>query len=466
MKFGGSLLGGKGGIGRVAKIVAESARNNELVVVVSALGNLTDRLLEAGNEARTWTPKQIDLFTDAITKTHLDALQETGHEGNVDVLEKLIKELVRNLNLTLSGVSILGEFTPRSRDFVLSFGERLSAPLVASALESRGVKAKAFTGGEAGLITDSSYGEARPIESECKTLLRKRLRPLLSKGIVPVVTGFVAQSENGDVTTLGRGGSDYTATLLGAFLPTDEVWIWTDVDGIMTADPRVVHGARVVKELSYAEAEELAIFGAKNMHPLALGPARLAKIPVRIRNGSKPSLPGTLIWTDQRMKADIVKSISLVRHLGLLTVSGESIAGRHGTAALVFRQLADSGANVLMISQSVSESNISVVLKDGIVEKAAVDMRKRLEESKVDARVTVERNMAVVAAVGAGMKGTPGVAARIFTAVSKAGVNVRMIAQGSSELNISFVVTGDDATSAVNALHAALITGRVREKSL
>lgn len=227
----------------------------------------------------------------------------------------------------------------------------------------------------------------------------------------------------------------------------------------MTADPRVVPGARVVRELSYAEAEKMAIFGAKNMHPLALGPVRLSRLPVRIKNGFKPDSPGTLIWSDQKRSAEVVKSIALVKDVGMLTVSGETLAGRPGMAANIFRTLADSSVNILMISQSVSESNISVVLRRGVLERARKSLQRSLAQLGGNAQVDLEPDVAVVAAVGAGMKGTPGVAARVFSAVSQVGVNVRMIAQGSSELNISFVVETEDAAKAVRALHTALISG-------
>lgn len=458
MKFGGSLLASKGGLRRVARIVATRARQDLVVVVVSALGDVTDMLLKAGRDSKRWDQIQIDRFTSRLMGLHLEAIRDAGIDHAPGNPAETVKKLLADLRLTLLGVSILGELTPRSTDYVLSFGERLSAPIVAKALEAQGLKPKALTGGEAGIITDDSYGEALPIEKTSRVTAKKRLEPLLSKGVIPVVTGFIAEAGNGDLTTLGRGGSDFTATLLAAYLGADEVWIWTDVDGIMTADPRVVRDARVIDELSYAEAEEMAIFGAKNMHPLALGPARISGIPVRIKNGFKPALPGTLIWSGERKKAQVVKSIALVRDLGLLTVSGETFAGRPGTAALVFRHLASSGANILMISQSVSEANISVVTRSNVLERAARALKRGLEESGIEARVEVERDVAVVAAVGAGMKGTPGVAASVFGAVSGAGVNVRMIAQGSSELNISFVVGSADATRAIKALHRALVT--------
>ncbi len=458
MKFGGSLLASRGGIRRAARIIAARAKEDQVVAVVSALGDVTDLLLKAAHDSKHWNEEQINHFVDGFRDYHSRAILGAGIGRTAESSAKT-KALLEELKVILLGVSILGELTPRSTDLVLSFGERLSAPIMADALRAEGLKARALTGGEAGIVTDDSHGEALPIENLAKRAVKRQLNRLISRGIVPVVTGFVAAAENGDLTTLGRGGSDFTATLLGTYWGADEVWVWTDVDGIMTADPHVVPGARVVRELSYAEAEEMAIFGAKNIHPLALGPVKLSRLPVRIKNGFNPGSPGTLIWPGQKKSAEVVKSIALVRDVGMLTVSGETLAGRPGMAANIFRSLADSGVNVLMISQSVSESNISVVLRRGVLERARRSLQKGLAQLGGNAQVDLEPDIAVVAAVGAGMKGTLGVAARVFSAVSRAGVNVRMIAQGSSELNISFVVGAEEAVRAVRALHAALIAG-------
>ncbi|MCL4355288.1 MAG: aspartate kinase [Nitrososphaerota archaeon] len=456
MKFGGSLLASKGGVRRAARVIATRAKEDQVVAVVSALGDVTDLLLRAARDSKHWKESQINLFVDGLRDYHSRVLRDAGIRRAVEGSARA-EALLEGLRVTLLGVSILGELTPRSMDLILSFGERLSAPIVADALKAEGLETKALTGGEAGIITDGSHGEALPIEKVARRAVKRRLNQLVSRGVVPVVTGFVAATENGDLVTLGRGGSDFTATLLGTYWEADEIWIWTDVDGIMTADPRLVPGARVVRELSYVEAEEMAVFGAKNMHPLALGPVRLSKIPVRIKNGFSPDSPGTLIWSSQKKSAEVVKSIALVRDVGMLTVSGETLAGRPGTAANIFRSLADSGVNILMISQSVSESNISVVLRRGTLDRAGKALQRGLSGLAGSARVDLEPDVAVVAAVGAGMKGTPGVAARVFSAVSRAGVNVRMIAQGSSELNVSFVVGSEDAVKAVRALHTALI---------
>lgn len=458
MKFGGSLLGSRGGIARVARIVRESARENRVVVVVSALGDVTDALLGAASNAKEWDANKITHLLEGIRAMHKGPVEGLGlSSAEKDAVFAQVELLLEELKVTLTGISLLRELTPRSTDLVLSIGERLSGALVAAALESAGLDVRGLTGGEAGIVTDENYGEAKPLPSRTRSGVRSKLLPLLRKRVIPIVTGFIARSSNGEMTTLGRGGSDYTATLLGQAIGSDEVWIWTDVDGILSADPRVVRDARVIEELSYTEAEEMGFFGAKNMHPLALGPARKTGMPVRIKNGFKPALPGTLIHAKERKSRSIAKSVAVVNHVAMITVCGESLVGRPGTAAQVFGILGDAGVNILMISQSVSESNISAVVRRGAVERATSALKLGLSRAGIFAAVRSEPGVSVIAVIGSGMYGTPGVAAKIFSAVASRGVNVRMIAQGSSELNVSFVVAAKDAVRAVKALHEALV---------
>jgi aspartate kinase len=458
MKFGGSLLAGKEGVSRVALIVKRCSQENEVVVIVSAMGDVTDLLLEASGAALAGDEEGARDYVGRVREVQLQAISQLNPERGAKA-KLATDELILGLSRALQGVSLLKELTPRSRDLIVSFGERLSTPLVAAAMEEAGLHAKALTGAEAGIVTDDSFGEASPDFAATRRGLRRTLSPLVSRGIVPVVSGFIAATPGGETTTLGRGGSDYTATIVADALGADEVWIWTDVGGIMTADPRIVPRASVVKELSYAEAEEMAFFGAKNMHPLALGPAKLAKIPVRIKNGRRPELPGTLIHTIERKKVGVAKAILLVRNVGMLTVSGEMLMGKPGTAGEIFRALGEKWINIVMISQSVSESNISMIVRRESLHKARLALESGRSPLGKGLSVGTESDVAVIAAVGAGMKGTPGVAARVFGAVASAGINVRMIAQGSSELNISFVVREKDAVKAVEVLHADLVAG-------
>jgi len=461
MKFGGSLLASQGGISRASKIVEKSMKQNKVIAVVSALGDVTDLLLHAATNSKIWNSTQIIHLVDRIRGIHTQALAELGlRRAAYNEAIDQIEELLEDLKLTLTGVSILRELTSRSTDLILSYGERLSLVVTAAGFRSAGISIEALTGGSAGIISDESFGEATPDPTKTRKGVRGRLLPLLEKGVLPLVAGFIARSATGEITTLGRGGSDYTATILADAIGADEVWIWTDVDGMLTADPRIVEGARVIDQLSYAEAEEMAFFGAKNMHPLALAPAKSAGISVRIKNGFKPQLPGTLIHPRERKAASVAKSIALVNNVGMVTVSGETLVGRPGTAAKIFELLGDAGVNVLMISQSVSESNISAVVRKSALERAAQSLSEGLPRVGINAAVRVEPEISVLAVIGAGMKGTPGVAARVFSAVAEQGVNVKMIAQGSSELNISFVVSARDAEKAVNSLHDAVVLSK------
>jgi len=268
-----------------------------------------------------------------------------------------------------------------------------------------------------------------------------------------VVTGYIAATQDGVTTTLGRGGSDYTATILGAALSA-EVWIWTDVDGLMTSDPKIVTSAKMLPELSFQEASEMAIFGAKAMHPKALEPAMEEGIPVRIRGISDPENLGTLIVKESKARLGAsVKTVNLVKNVALVNVSGAVMVGAPGTAAKVFDVLGNGKINILMISQSVSEANISFVVQRNLLERAVSMLEIALLGKGLIRSVTSEDDVCVVAIVGAGMRGTLGVASRLFTAVANKGINVRMIAQGSSELNISFVVKETDGEEAVRAVH-------------
>jgi len=459
MKFGGSLLASSGGVRRAVDLaVGTRGRKCEVVVVVSAIGDVTDLLLEAADRSLAEREGTIGGSISKLRAIHLNAIEQTSlRSGERDEAVKRVDADLSALRDALLGISKLRELSPRSKDLVVSFGERMSAPIVSAEIRTRGIRSASMTGGEAGIVTDGSFGEAYPDRAATARLVRRRIIPMLARGEVPVVGGFIAQTKSGEVTTLGRGGSDYTATLIGSSIEADEVWIWTDVDGILTADPRVVKGPSLIPQLSYAEAEELAFFGAKNMHPLSLGPARMSDVPVRIRNGFRPEVPGTLISGEIAKSRGILKAVAVVRDVGLLTVAGETLQGRPGVAARVFSSLAASRVNILMISQSVSEANISMIVRRSALRHSERVLRRELKGEGID--VFWDSAVSVVAAVGAGMRGTKGVAARVFSAVASRGINVRMIAQGSSELNISFVVDEGAADDAVRALHEVVSRG-------
>jgi aspartate kinase len=337
---------------------------------------------------------------------------------------------------------------------VIGYGEKLSCPILHGVLEDLGMTSRALTGGEAGIVTDDHFGDATPLMNLTTLQVRQTLEPLLEEGTIPVVSGFVASTQEGVQTTLGRGGSDFSASIIAAGIKADEVWVWKDVDGIMTANPRLVKTAKMIDSISFAEAMELAHFGAEVVHPKALECAARYGLPFRVKNTKNPERPGTSIVAEVKVKAgDVVKAITNVGDSSLITVSGARMVGTPRLAAKVLQILTDEDIDVLMISQSSSEESITLAIPRGSGPKARNALELSLLGSKQVREVSVEDGLSIIAVVGAGMRGTPGVAARVFGTMAKNEVNIRAIAQGSSELNISFIVRKADAKKAVEALH-------------
>lgn len=372
-----------------------------------------------------------------------------------------IEGLLAEFDRVVVSVSTLKELTARSQDYLLSFGEKLSTTIVHASLVDAGVNAVQFSGEEVGIVTDDHYGDATPLMKVTTHRVREKLASRLDEGVTPVVTGYIAATQEGITTTLGRGGSDYTATIIGYALDVDAVWIWTDVDGLMTADPQIESSARTIPSISYAEGLELVYFGAKAMHPKALEPAWEKEIPVFIKNTFNPEGIGTCIGTDQLVVSKgVVKAVAMTRDTALITIGGAGMIGTPGVAARVFGILGENHINILMISQGSSEANISIILHKGDLDRAVNLLELAFLGKGMIREVSFEDDVCVVAVVGAGMRGAVGVASRIFGAVAREGVNVRVIAQGSSELNVSFVVSSDDGGKAVRALHREFKLGR------
>ncbi|MCP8310913.1 MAG: aspartate kinase [Candidatus Methylarchaceae archaeon HK01M] len=456
MKFGGSSVAGGDCIKRVAKIISDFFnQGNRIVVIVSALVGVTDQLIEFSYKAKKGNLNYVHDFIHKIKERHLDIVDDAIKNGSLkEDLASTIKSNVEELEKVLTGISYLGDLTPKSLDYVLSFGERLSAPILWGALHDIGLDAFCLSGKEVGIVTDSNYGEARPLINITKHQVRQKLEPMLDRGVIPVVTGYIASNQEGFITTLGRGGSDYSATIIGAALGVDEIWIWTDVDGIMTANPKIVPSAKTISDLSFQEATEMAVFGAKGLHPRALEPAMIEGIRVRIKNTFNPKNLGTSIVNELKIKGgEIVKAVSLIKDVSLINISGAGMVGSPGTAAKIFDILGKNNVNILMISQSASEANISFIIKRSQLEKAISELEIALLGQGTIREVTAEEKVCIVAIVGAGMKGTPGVASRVFGAVSRIGVNLIMISQGSSEVNISFVVKESDGEEVARAIH-------------
>jgi len=457
MKFGGVCTSSGINILHIADIVQRHLREGDkIVLVISAMAGVTDELINLINLALTSNMSEVGKSVATIREKHIQACSEALKDEKLR-LETMqdIEDLVQELYFTLKIVSYLKEASPRTRDRVLAFGEKMATRIVWRTLLSEGIKAEYFTGGQAGIITDDNFGRANPIMSLCEEKLKENLAPLLERGIVPVVTGFIGQTVDGVETTLGRGGSDYSATIIGAALEFDEVWVWKDVEGIMTADPKIVPDAKPIPKISYEEATELAYFGAKVLHPLALKPLIEKRIPLRVKNFFNPENPGTIVH-HEASNGGIVKAISMIPQVAIITVSGAELYEAPLVITKVFKALYDVGANAIMVSQSSSQTNISIV----VPEEKLQEILKGLEEVlPKNCDITWEGDVCVIAVVGSGMRGRPGVAAKVFSAVAERGVNVRMIAQGASELNISLVVKREDAIKAIRALHHAFMGG-------
>ncbi len=460
MKFGGSSLASGERMLNAADLVVRYGDRSP-VVVVSAMGGVTDgligvaRLAVQGRKVLT----SVEEHLAALEARHLGALMDVaGPHGGMRARHN-IGTAFAELREICMGIALLGELSPRSLDAVSAYGEKLAAPLMAAALDARGQSAMSLSAEEL-LLTDATYGRARPLIPASRVRTRERVLPLLEEGTIPVITGYIGATEDGITTTLGRNGSDYSASLLGALLDAEDVWKWTDADGILSADPRAVPGAQSLALLSYAEAAELAYFGSKVLFPAAIIPAIEANVPFRIVNTFNPDHPGTLVTRESVATPHAVKAVTSIRNLALLTVQGVGLSGVVGAAARVFGAVARAHANVLMISQASSESNICFVIGEQDREHTEAilrqDLADQLNRHEVDAVVS-RAPVAIITVVGSGMAGTPGIAGRLFSSMGATGVNVIAIAQGSTELSISFVVDDAQALDAVRAAHREFV---------
>ena len=450
LKFGGTSVASPDALERVARIVAAEG---ERVAVVSATAGTTDALIAAARTAAAGDAAGAEEAMGRLAGMHRDLLGRAA-QGDGSAAAAL-DELAQRAQALLRSVAILHECSARSQDAIVAYGELASAEIVASSLRARGLDAVAVAATRF-VVTDDAFGSAAPAFEETYARARAELEPLLRAGKVPVVTGFIGATREGVTTTLGRGASDYTAAILAAALRASECLVYTDVSGVMSADPRIVEGARPLSDLSYAEAAEMSYFGAKVLHPRAVLPAIEVGIPVRILNTFAPDAPGTRITARAVPDGSVVKATTSLGGLALVTVQGAGMSGVPGFAAKVFDTTAAERVSVLMISQSSSENSICFVVPIDTGERLRTALQRMLvrELAHHDVeRVAVESPIAVVAAVGEGMRGTPGVAARIFGALGRAGVNVIAIAQGSSELNVSLCVLEADQARAVRAIH-------------
>ena len=458
MKFGGTSVGDHSAFQQAASITIANLQRKP-VVVVSAMSGVTNQLLELATKAALGEASVVTAGVRELLARHVTVAETISDPAQAQAAREAIAVFGERLSSILTGVGLVREATPRTRDAVASFGEKLSAMLLSALLVSRGCPARAVSAEDL-IITDDNHGQAVPILAECNRRIVRRVQRIQRANEVPVITGFIARSISGATTTLSRGGSDFSASLIGAAMQAEEIWIWTDVDGVMTADPRSVARARVLPSLSYAEAAELSYFGAKVLHPRTVAPAVGKGIPLRIKNTFRPDAMGTIVSSiDDGDNDSPVRAITSMAGMSLMTVEGTGMIGVPGIAARVFAAVASIGASVMMISQSSSEYNICFIVdrtfRAMVVDRLRAEFARELREGDISA--ISAQDVAVLAAVGARIRGTPGVAGRLFAALGRAGINVIAIAQGSSELNISLVVEDDQRVPALQAIHTEFI---------
>ncbi len=467
MKFGGTSVGSAQAMRETADLIEKFKREwGSVVVIASGMGSkpvkVTDLLLDGSRAALAGRRETIPAIARQLREIHDEAIDGLIEDPAVRAAVRAdVYGFVERFEDLCQAIGILGEITPRATDAISGMGEQMSVRILAAYLRQRGRPAEAVDATEL-IVTDDDFTAATPQIEETREKTTARLGPLLAADVLPVVTGFIAATPEGLTTTLGRGGSDYSAAILGRALQADEVWIWTDVDGVMTTDPRLVTEARTIPRLTYGEISELAYYGAGVLHPRTMRPVMESHIPLRIKNTFNPDHPGTVIVFngEEESAGTGVKAVTAIKALSLVTVEGRGMMGVPGVAARTFKAVAESRASVLMITQSSSEQSICFVLPESAAPQVLAQLRQEfageLRHRDIDKIWSLEP-VAIVTAVGAGMRGTPGIAGRLFTALGSAGVNILAIAQGSSECSISVVVDAHEVGRAVRQIHDLII---------
>ena len=435
MKFGGSSVADAARIRHVAEIVKTQIARKP-VLVLSAMGNTTDYLLEAADDAF----HNGTVSVEKIEKHHLDVIKQLKLPNNS---RKELASLLEELRRLLSGISLIRELTPRTKDFLVTFGERLSVRIVAGYLNEQGIKAAAFDAWDLGFVSDSNHTSAELLK-ESWELIPSKILPLIKSKILPVVTGFIAKDINGNITTLGRGGSDLTATMIAAACKAEEAQVWKDVDGILTADPRIVKEARPVETITYNEATELAYFGAQVLHPRAMQPCIKTGMPVLVKNSYNISAPGTKITASLEKGKTPVRAITSKRNITLVDIVSTRMLGQWGFLSEVFSCFARHRISVDMVA--TSEVSVSLTLD------AAYDLSSLKKELSQIAGIEIKTGKAIVTIVG-NVKRSSEILARAFRTCQIIGVTVQMVSQGASKVNISFIVDDVEAAEVVKALH-------------
>jgi aspartate kinase len=454
MKFGGTSVGTAGAMQQAIAIVAEQRKSGVPLVVLSACSGITNKLIQIAEAAGSGRLEEALAKVGEVRRHHVDLVGELvrSEELRAGLAEK-IDAYVSRLEMLVKGIEIVGELTERSKDTFCSFGELLSTTVFAAVMNEQGHECR-WLDVRTVMITDDNFGFARPIEKTCEAKVAELVRPVLDSGVIVVTQGYIGATVAGKTTTLGRGGSDLSAALLGAWLHDDSIEIWTDVDGVMTCDPRIVPDARSIRIMTFSEAAELAYLGAKVLHPDTIAPAVKKNIPVYVLNTWHPDSKGTLITDDPALLSGmsyegLVKSIAVKKGQAIVNIRSNRMLGRHGFMNELFGVFERFGVSVEMIS--TSEVSVSLTIDDTNVSDSLIQALSALGD------VELEHKVATVSVVGDNLRLSRGVAGRIFGSLKN--VNLRMISQGASEINVGFVVEEHDVAAAVNALHCEFFSG-------
>ena len=466
MKFGGTSVGSAERMRASARLAAEAAGSRPVAIVVSAMSGITDLLLGTMRHAEAGDRAGMEANLANLRRRHQEACRELLPAARIEPVLAEIETLAAEFERLANGMALLNERPPRSVDEAVAVGERLSALLVAEYLSAQGTPAEAVNAWDV-VVTDAVFGNASPLMEATRAKALQRIQPLLDRGVLPVITGFNGATADGRPTTLGRGGSDFSASIVAAALDAAELWIWTDVDGIMSADPRLVPDGVVLAEVTYAEAAELAYHGAKVLHPKTLAPLADRRIPVWSKNSFAPEKPGTKIVASLR-EATGARAVASMTNVALVTIEPASIElNGVQVMARALDAIARANVEILLLSSSSFRGNFCFLVRAAELEPTLQSLEQALALELAHGYlnpIKVDRNVGMLAAVGEGMQGKPGLASRIFTAISRERVNVIAIAQGSNELTIAVVVNRDGLEKAVQAVHAECGMGASRRK--
>jgi aspartokinase/homoserine dehydrogenase 1 len=480
-KFGGTSVGSAELFGKVAEIIIDrqEAHSDRAVVVVSAMTGATDQLIAGARAAAEGKDEEYRGIKAGLLSRHLEVVEQMLPHGRERLeVGGLVEDRLHELERLYRSIGVLGELTPRGADAVASFGEELSSHILAAILREHGVRAEAVSATEL-IVTDDNFGAAVPLTGPTRSRLQERIKPLLKQGVIPVITGYIASSERGVTTTLGRGGSDYTAAIVASGLDADGLWIWSDVDGILTADPNIVARARTLSELSYGEATELAYFGAEVLHPKTIRPVVEHGIPLRILNTFNPHHPGTLIVETPSPDRELLPAIISAKGLSLIAIGGQGDNWVLHMAAQALHHLAEAGVEVFMFSQSFSEQNLNLVVReqdqahclnllcrefgDGASREwpslpvngdvASTGTFRKLGEV---CSLGTKGQVATVSVVGVPGWNDTGITAHAFSALGKLGARVIAVAQAATEQSMSFCIPEAQLADTVRFLHREL----------